>query len=117
MTDKYSNNAQTNVKGLFLAVKAFLPTANEAGSAVLTLTSQTTAFPVSMGPGMSGYNASKIAQIKVMEYLAAEQPNVFAVTVHPGICDTAVLAKSGMKPDQVPLDQSTSHYSIENPVS
>lgn len=84
---------------------------------MLTLTSQTTAFPVSMGPGMSGYNASKIAQIKVMEYLAAEQPKVFAVTVHPGICDTAVLAKSGMKPDQVPLDQSTSHYSIENPVS
>lgn len=108
LTDKWSDGVQTNVKGLFLAVKAFLPTANESGSAVLTLTSQTTAFPVSMGPGMSGYNASKIAQIKVIEYLAAEQPKVFAVTVHPGICDTAVLAKSGMKPDQVPLDQSTS---------
>jgi NAD(P)-dependent dehydrogenase (short-subunit alcohol dehydrogenase family) len=59
-----------------------------------------------MGPGMSGYNASKIAQIKVMEYLAAEQPAMFVASVHPGICDTAVLAKSGAKPDQVPLDQS-----------
>lgn len=59
-----------------------------------------------MGPGMSGYNASKIAQIKVIEYLAAEQPALFVASVHPGICDTAVLAKSGAKPDQVPLDQS-----------
>lgn len=99
-------STQTNVKGLVLAVKALLPTANKAVSAVLALTSQTTAFPTAMGPGMSGYNASKIAQIKVIEYLAAEEPNVFAATVHPGICDTAVLAKSGMKPDQVPLDQS-----------
>lgn len=103
---------QTNIKGLLLAVKALLPTTNKAGSAVLALTSQTTAFPTAMGPGMSGYNASKIAQIKVVEYLAAEEPNVFAATIHPGICDTAVLAKSGMKPDQVPLDQSKFTFSF-----
>lgn len=64
------------MRGLFLAIKAFLPTANGTGSAVFALTSQTIAFPVAIGPGMSGYNASKIAQIKVMEYLAAEPPTV-----------------------------------------
>ncbi|CAN8097435.1 unnamed protein product [Discula destructiva] len=96
---------ETNVKGLLLAIKAFLPTAKGAGSAVLTLTSQTTAFPTAMNAGMSGYNASKIAQIKVMEFLAAEQPSIFSATVHPGICDTALLAKSGINKDQVPLDR------------
>jgi hypothetical protein len=55
---------------------------------------------------MSSYNASNLAQIKVVEYLAAEQPNIFAASVHPGIHDTAVLANSGAKPDQVPLDNS-----------
>lgn len=100
------------MKGLFLALKAFLPTVNESSSAVLALTSQTTAFPTAMGLGMSGYNASKMAQIKVIEYLAAEQPNTFAATVHPGICDTAVLAKAGLKPDQVPLDQSTRAFHL-----
>lgn len=59
-----------------------------------------------MAQGMSSYNASKLAQIKIVEYLAFEQPGVFAAAVHPGIHDTAVLAKSGAKPDQVPLDDS-----------
>lgn len=83
-----------------------MPTAVETGGAVLALTSQPAAFPVAHVPGASGYMASKLAQIKVIEYLAAEQPSLFAATVHPGICDTAVLAKSGAKPHEVPLDQS-----------
>ncbi|ROV87575.1 hypothetical protein VMCG_10599 [Cytospora schulzeri] len=103
--DKWWQGFETNVKGLLLAIKTFLPTANETDSAVLALTSQTTAFPTFMGPGMSGYNASKIAQIKVIEYLAAEQPTLYVASAHPGICDREVLAKSGAKPDQAPLDQ------------
>lgn len=83
-----------------------MPTAVEIGGAVLALTSQVVALSVTHVPGASGYIASKLAQIKVIEYLAAEHPSLFAVAVHPGICDTAVLAKSGAKPHEVPLDQS-----------
>lgn len=94
------------MKGLLLALKAFVPTAVDTGGAVLALTSQAAAFPVTHVPGASGYIASKLTQIKVIEYLAAEHPGLFAASVHPGICDTAVLAKSGAKPHEVPLDQS-----------
>lgn len=93
------------MKGLLLSLKAFVPTAAETGGAVLALTSQAVAFPVTHVPGASGYIASKLAQIKVIEYLAAENPALFAAAVHPGICDTAVLAKSGIKPHEVPLDR------------
>jgi NAD(P)-dependent dehydrogenase (short-subunit alcohol dehydrogenase family) len=103
LTDPLS---QTNVKGTFLAIKTLLPTKNATGAAVLVVSSGTVAFPPGMAPGMSSYNASKLAQVKLVEYLAAEEPTVFAAAVHPGIHDTAVLAKSGAKPDQVPLDKS-----------
>ncbi|KAG8162685.1 hypothetical protein KVR01_007163 [Diaporthe batatas] len=104
--DEWWQGFETNVKGLLLSLKAFVPTAVETGGAVLTLTTQAVAFPVTHVPGASGYIASKLAQIKIMEYLAAENPSLFAATVHPGICDTAVLAKSGMKPHEVPLDRN-----------
>ncbi|KAL2259506.1 hypothetical protein VTK26DRAFT_6796 [Humicola hyalothermophila] len=102
--DEWWKGFETNVKGTFLAVKTFIPTAAKPNAAVLAVTSGTVAFPPAMAQGMSSYNASKLAQVKLVEYLAFEQPDIHAVAVHPGIHDTAVLAKSGAKPDQVPLD-------------
>ncbi|KAL4884541.1 hypothetical protein BJY04DRAFT_205966 [Aspergillus karnatakaensis] len=41
----------------------------------------------------SGYFASKIALIKVIEYIAAENPNVFSAAVHPNMVATDVLRR------------------------
>lgn len=46
--------------------------------------------PAGIGPakGASAYSSSKIAQLKVMEFLAAENPDVFVASVHPGVVMT-----------------------------
>ncbi|GAB1319163.1 3-hydroxybutyrate dehydrogenase type 2 [Madurella fahalii] len=105
--DEWWKSFETNVKGTFLAIKTFLPTANRSGGrkpVVLALTSGMVALPPAAGPGMSSYNASKIAQVRLMEYLAAEEPGVFAAAVHPGMYDTPLLARMEQPLEQVPLD-------------
>ena len=54
---------------------------------------------------MSAYMASKLAQTKIIEYLVAEQPNIFGATVHPGMVETDVFTKSGAKAEELPMDK------------
>ena len=66
--------------------------------------------PVS-GPiaeGASAYNCSKIAQVRLLEYVSAENPDLFVVSVHPGGVDTDMLRFSGLyaKVDPAVLDDS-----------
>jgi short-subunit dehydrogenase len=65
------------------------------------------ALPTSMLPASSAYAASKLALCKVMENLAAENPDVFVATVHPGMVETAMFTKSGAKADSLPMDKGT----------
>ena len=54
--------------------------------------------PVS-GPiaeGASAYNCSKIAQVRLLEHVSAENPDLFVVSVHPGGIDTDMLRMSGI---------------------
>ncbi|KAL4869149.1 hypothetical protein BDV12DRAFT_168358, partial [Aspergillus spectabilis] len=52
----------------------------------------------------SSYFASKLALIKVVECIAAENPNVFTA-VHRGMAVTDVLRRFGADPSQLPIDQ------------
>ncbi|KAL9010260.1 MAG: hypothetical protein Q9173_004792 [Seirophora scorigena] len=47
-------------------------------------------LPAGIGPvsGVSAYASSKIAQIKLLDFLAAENPEVFVASVHPGVVET-----------------------------
>lgn len=96
---------QTNTKTVFLAIKVFTPTKNASHATVLAVTSGVTSLPSSMLPGLSAYVASKLAQTKLIEFLASEQPDVFAATVHPGAVETAIFKKSGGKAESVPMDK------------
>lgn len=96
---------QTNTKATFLSVKAFLPTRNASHATVLAVTTGVTALPCSMVPGHSAYSASKLAQTKIVEFLASEQPDIFAATVHPGLVETAIFTKSGGNAKSVPVDK------------
>lgn len=48
----------------------------------------TTGAAYEIFPSLSAYGISKLAVLELMTYVAAENPNVFAVALHPGIVDT-----------------------------
>ena len=96
---------QTNVKGTYLSLRAFLPSANPSHATILALTTGTTALPPSMVPGLSAYMASKLAQTKLIEHAAAENPHIFAATVHPGMVETGIFRRSGAKAESLPMDK------------
>lgn len=102
---------QTNVKGTMIATNVFLPTANPTHAAVVALTAAVV-FPAARIKGLSAYISSKLALIKFVEFLAAENPTVFAAALHPGMIDTNILRSSGADPSALPLDsgkQSSTH--------
>lgn len=86
-----------------ITTNAFLPTANPVHAAVIAITAAVV-FPASRLKGLSAYISSKLSLIKLMEYLAAENPNIFATALHPGMVDTSILRNSGADPSKLPLD-------------
>ena len=68
---------------------------------MLGVTAGALVFPPVGTPGLSAYLISKLAAVKTLEFLAAENPNIF---VHPGMVDTGIFRKSGAKPEMLPMD-------------
>lgn len=87
-----------------IAAQAFLPTANPARASILGVTAGAMALPTKQVAGLSGYLVSKLAQMKIMEYLAVENPNLFTASMHPGMVDTLIFRRSGATPDMLPMD-------------
>ena len=85
--------------------RIFIPTANPSGAAILGVTTGLSGLPPAMLPGLSGYMSSKLAQVKFLEFLAAENPHLFVASVHPGMVETDVFRKSGAKADALPMDK------------
>ncbi|KAK1728629.1 hypothetical protein CaCOL14_000167 [Colletotrichum acutatum] len=113
-TDDWWQSFETNTKGTYLVSKVFLPTANPSHASIVALTTGTTALPAVALPGLSAYMASKLAQTKIIEFLAAENPNIFAVTLHPGMVETDIFTKSGAKAEALPMDkvQLPAHFTV-----
>lgn len=86
-----------------IASNAFLPTANPTSAAVVALTAAVV-FPAARLVKLSAYISSKLTLIKMMEFLAAENPTVFAAALHPGMVDTNILRSSGADPSKLPID-------------
>ncbi|KAL5340984.1 hypothetical protein BJX70DRAFT_396363 [Aspergillus crustosus] len=61
--------------------------------------------PRRRSPGSLSYLTSKLALVRVIEYLAAENPNVVSVALHPGIVETVMFGKFGADPAQLPMDE------------
>jgi NAD(P)-dependent dehydrogenase (short-subunit alcohol dehydrogenase family) len=101
---------QTNVKGTLLTAKAFLPTADRPNAAFLGVISDVSILPAAYLPGLSGYVTSKLAQAKIFEFVAAENPDVFVATMHPGMVETDNFNRTGAKADQLPMDKGTLTY-------
>jgi len=86
---------EVNVKGSYILAYYYLK-AVESGTLIL-LNTLGSSFTV---PGMSAYSGSKMALLKLAEYLDAEKPNLRVFTVHPGIV-AATESKRGMVVDQL----------------
>jgi NAD(P)-dependent dehydrogenase (short-subunit alcohol dehydrogenase family) len=86
-----------------IASKVFLPTASPDRATVVAFTA-VVVFPAAQLVNLSGYITSKLAVIKFMEFLAAENPNVFAVALHPGMIETKIFRGSGADPSKLPMD-------------
>jgi NAD(P)-dependent dehydrogenase (short-subunit alcohol dehydrogenase family) len=70
-----------------------LPTP-ETPAKIVTLT---TGIAFEVFPAVSAYGISKLVVLELMAYVAVENPNVFAVALHPGIIDTEMM-KDVFKP-------------------
>lgn len=60
--------------------------------------------PVAMMPGFSAYSASKLAQTRIGETFAAENPNIITFNVNPGMIQSAMWEKSGADASIMPMD-------------
>lgn len=98
------DNYEVNVKSVLQNVQAFLPTANPKRACLYTFAAGGFVFGAKATAYLSGYLTSKIAQSKLIEYLAVENANLFAVSVHPGMVDTKVFRGAGADPAKLPMD-------------
>jgi NAD(P)-dependent dehydrogenase (short-subunit alcohol dehydrogenase family) len=92
---------QINVKGTLIVAKAFLPHGNPKASLV-SVSSGIVHLPAAEIEGISSYSVSKLAGVKLAEFIAADFPNIQVVTIHPGVVATAMNEKSGLT--DLPLD-------------
>ncbi|KAL8895273.1 MAG: hypothetical protein Q9207_008235 [Kuettlingeria erythrocarpa] len=86
---------ETNVKGAVACIQAFIPTRNPSPSvptSIIGINAGMVHVPAGVGPasGASAYASSKMAQLKLMEFLAAENPDLFVASVHPGVVETTM---------------------------
>ena len=88
-----------------IAAKTFLSTANKSHATIIGVTTGTSGLPPVMLPGLSAYISSKLAQVKMLEFLAAENPNLFVASMHPGMVETDIFTKSGAKAEHLPMDK------------
>lgn len=94
---------ETNVKSVVIAAQAFISKARPA-AAFYAVTAGAYVMPALYTPGLSGYLTSKLAQTKVLEFLSAENPEIFFCSVHPGMVDTAISRGSGADISKLPMD-------------
>lgn len=89
---------EINVLGTAIVTQQYLRTLRNASHEieepiVLTVSSAVAHFRRPL-TGWTGYNASKTGQLRVLEYLRFEHPEVRFVNIHPGQVDTDTWAKS-----------------------
>lgn len=86
-----------------MTAKTFLPTRNPVGSSVLATTAAIVNLPAVYDPchGASAYISSKLATVRLLEHIGAENPDIFTLAVHPGIVETALMYQGAMREDNM----------------
>lgn len=92
--NEFMRGFDMNVLSASNAVQAFLQL---AGPDPMDINISTAVTHIAPMPGASGYATSKAANLKMMDYFAAENPKLHIVNVQPGAVDTEMSAKGGIK--------------------
>ncbi|EXJ56039.1 hypothetical protein A1O7_08970 [Cladophialophora yegresii CBS 114405] len=93
---------EVNVKGGFIVAQQFLRNGSRDGSVLIGINSLIAHLPASIVEQCpASYASSKIALAKLYEYVASENPGVRCYSLHPGVVETEMAAKSdAMAPPQ-----------------
>lgn len=85
------------MRGFFATLHAFLPSRRSAAR-VVGVSAAIVNFPpvYPLCNGASAYITSKLAQVRLLEHVAAECPDVFVVAIHPGIVVTDLMREMAM---------------------
>lgn len=90
---------ETNLIGSFNALQAFTPLA-VPGAKLLNIGSAIGHWsPLPEVPGVWAYAAAKAATLKMIDYYAAENPNIHVASIQPGIVGTEINPNIPVGPD------------------
>lgn len=95
-SETFMQSFQGNVLTAFNAIQAFLPL---AGLEPILLSTSTCIANSMVMPGISSYGVRKAANLKMLEYLAAENPHLHVVNVQPGWVATEINGHQAEAPD------------------
>jgi NAD(P)-dependent dehydrogenase (short-subunit alcohol dehydrogenase family) len=95
-------NFEVNVKAVFNVSHSYINAAGGKGT-IINMVSLAASF---VAPGKSGYSTSKLAAIKLGEYLDVEQPELRVFSVHPGIV-AAENGRGSVLEDLLPFSKDT----------
>lgn len=90
--DKWWTDFEINVKGTYLMTKGFLSLLGTEKKGYVV--SMNTGIAGMVAPGMSSYSISKTAELRLVEYFAAEHPNAQHVSLQPGVVATDMVVDS-----------------------
>ncbi len=83
---KWWNDFEVNVKGTFLVTRSFLSQIkSDQSPSVIYLSSGAGLVTI---PGSSAYSITKLVDLRLAAFTAAENPDIFVAALHPGIVPT-----------------------------
>ncbi len=101
--EEWWNTWDVNVKGPYLTTRAFLPLMLKGGDKTIIATSSCGAHLTL--PGLSAYQTTKLAVVRLMQFVDAEyaEKGVVAFSIHPGNIPTDIVGgKEGLSDWMVP---------------
>jgi NAD(P)-dependent dehydrogenase (short-subunit alcohol dehydrogenase family) len=97
---------EVNVLGTLVVLNAFARYRAKQGSKVLFIgTAASAVFPSTM-LGASGYSMSKSAAAVLVQYFAAENPDIGVFSLHPGVVMTDMGSRGKKAGNSLPVDDS-----------
>ena len=101
--DAWWSTWETNIRGPYLVARSFLPLLLEkGGDRTIVTVASVGAFKTNSG--LSAYQTTKLAQLRLMEFLNAEygDQGLLAYSVHPGnVAGTDILGLGASVPNEL----------------
>ena len=93
--DSWWSTFETNLKGPYLVARKSIPCLLDSKDGLKTLVTVTSVGAFLVSPGLSAYQTSKLAVLRVTDFIAREYADqgIIAINVHPGNMLTDIVGK------------------------